>query len=571
MLPLNRDLVFEINQNYVKIGTDAIKEDSLNDLQKWIRIRKDLYLQMERQVRHRLGEDTPELMRYQKVYQKEFLKKWQSATKEDLWQRISESQVVLMGDFHALHQSQKAQLRILRHIPKERKVLLAVEFFEAADQEKIDRYLSGKMSEREFLKSIQWQTKWGFPWEHYRPLLRWAQKHKISVFGINKSYKKRSAATLKSRDIFAGKKIADLMQKNPDHLVFVIYGDLHLAGPHIPQEIERHAGKSSAKKILRIFQNAERIYFQLLQHDLESSADVVRLSQNAFCLMSVPPWVKWQNYLMYLEQAYDVGLEAEDEDDDEMALDYTDHVGRYVQIISEELGLSVSLDELSVYTARDSSFWHQVRQSYDTDKLRRIEEMIADEMSFYLPEIKAAYLARATVNHAASLAMRYIHAQTRAVKRLLSQVPEDFLGLIWLEAVAYFGSKIINHKRKTDTVADIKASLSSRGPNNLGKEALQLALAQKMHELMVITGVPQHRLQARPRKKWSYWLAASLLGGMLGERLYGGYRKKLVSPLTIQSFLKKPVDEKSFTVAYYDIVEVIESLPAPFHSKREKL
>ncbi len=76
----------------------------MTDLQKWIRIRKDLYLQMERQVRHRLGEDTPELMRYHKVYDQEFSKKWQTTTKEVLWQQMKQSQVVLMGDFHALHQ-----------------------------------------------------------------------------------------------------------------------------------------------------------------------------------------------------------------------------------------------------------------------------------------------------------------------------------------------------------------------------------------------------------------------------------------------------------------------------------
>ncbi|WP_374073303.1 hypothetical protein [Bdellovibrio bacteriovorus] len=324
------------------------------------------------------------------------------------------------------------------------------------------------------------------------------------------------------------------------------------------------------KKILRIFQNSEHIYFQLLNRELEASTDLVRISQNVFCLMSVPPWVKWQNYLMYLEQAYDLELGDDDDDEDEY-LDYTDHVGRYVKIISEELGLSVSEANLSVYTARDTSFWTQARERYDAKTLRWIEALIAEEVSFYLPEIGAAYLARATVNHAASLAMRYVHAHSSGAKKLLSDVPQDFLGLIWIEGVAYFGSKIINHKRKTDTIADIKASLSSRGPSDLGKEALQLALAQKMHELMVITGVPQHRLQARPRKKWSYLLAANLLGGMLGERLYGGYRKKLISPLTILSFIKKSVDSESFNVAYYDILEVVESLPAPFHSKREKL
>lgn len=542
----------------------------MNDLKKWIRIRKDLYLQMERQVRYRLGEDTSELMQYRKLYDKEFAKKWAVSTKEALWEQIEKSQVVMVGDFHALHQSQKAQLRILRYLPKERKTILAVEFFEASDQDKINKFLSGKMSEREFLKAVQWQSKWGFPWEHYRPLMRWAQKNKISVRGLNKTYKRRTATTLKSRDVFAGRKIGDIVREHPDHLVYVIYGDLHLAGPHIPLEIVKVLGSAFAKKVLRVFQNSEQIYFQLLSRELESSTDLVRISQNAFCLMSVPPWVKWQNYLMYLEQTYDIGLDEED-DDDEFVLDYTDHVGRYVKIISEEMGLEVSVADLSVYTAQDGSFWEKIRGYYDDTKLKWIEAMIADEMSFYLPEVKVAYLARGTVNHAASLAMRFVHAQVSEAKRLLVSVPEDFLGLIWIEGIAYFGSKIINHKRKTDTIADIKASLSSRGPGSLGKEALQLALAQKMHELMVITGVVNHRLQARPRKKWSYLLAANLLGGMLGERLYTGYHKKIVSSSTLLSFFRKSYEGESFRLAYYDIIEVVESLPAPFHSKREKL
>lgn len=530
---------------------------------------------MERQVRHRLGEDTPELLYYRKNYEREFKKKWAAVTKEFLWERMAQSKVVLVGDFHALHQSQKAQARLLRHIPEGRKILLGVEFFEAADQEKIDGFLSGRLSEPEFLKAVQWSEKWGFPWEHYRPLLRWAQKKKVRVVGLNKSYKsKRSptGATLKSRDRFAGRLIANLVQENPDHLIFVIYGDLHLAQSHIPHEIENILGKSFSKKILRIFQNSEQIYFQLLQQELESSTELVQLSANSFCLMSVPPWVKWQNYLMFLEQAYDLDL-ADDEDDEgeDDFIDYTDHVGRYVKIISEELGAGVSASGLSVYTAQDSSFWEQVRRTYDTKKRLWIETMIAEEISFYLPEIRGAYLARATVNHAASLAMRYIHSQMNQSSRILSDVPGDFLGLIWEEGAAYFGSKIINHKRKADTIADLKASLSARGPSDLGKESLQLALAQKMHEMMVIAAAPRQRLQNRSRRKESYLLAASLLGGMLGERLFSGYRKRLVPPPTVLIFLTKQVENPNFEIAYYDIVELIESLPAPFHSKKEKL
>jgi uncharacterized iron-regulated protein len=212
----------------------------LDNLKNWIRIRRDLYLQVEREVRHRLGEDTPELRRYRNYYDREFKKKWTPSTKEKLLGQIANSQIVLIGDFHALHQSQKAQLRILRSLPKKRKVVLAVEFFAASDQPFIDEYLSGEMTEKQFLERVGWQSNWGFPWAHYKQLMRWAQKNGVSVQGINKTLKrKKSAATLRSRDVFAGRRIADLVKKHPEHLVIVVYGDLHLASSHMPREIKK--------------------------------------------------------------------------------------------------------------------------------------------------------------------------------------------------------------------------------------------------------------------------------------------------------------------------------------------
>lgn len=540
----------------------------MSDLKKWIRIRKDLYLQMERQVRHRLGDDIPELRQYRDTYDKEFKKKWTAVSKEVLFDQIEKSQLVIMGDFHALHQSQKAQLRILRHLSLNKKIILAVEFFEAGDQLKIDKYLAGAMSEKKFLEEIQWHKKWGFPWEHYKPIIHWARKNNVVIQGLNRSFKKRNAANLKSRDLFAAKKIAQLFEKNPDHLIFVIYGDYHLAQNHIPEKLESFIGKTISKKMVRIFQNSESIYFKLLESELEASTDLVMLSKNAFCLMSVPPWVKWQNYLMYLEQTYDFDLNEKVKE--EVSLDYTDHVSRYVKIIAEELNLSVPVSALSVYTAGDPTFWANVRKHYDGRKRRWIEMMISEGASFYLPEIKAAYLARGTVNHAASLAMRYIHSQINGVQSMSYDPKIDFIKLIWLEGVAYFGSKIINHKRKANTIADIKISLESKNSLEMGKEALQLALSQKMNEMRAITGA-NNQLSVRPREKWSYFMAANLLGGMLGERLYAGYRKKIITATEVGNFIKVAIDDDMFLMNYYKIIRVAESLPIPFYSKRERL
>ncbi|MNT91552.1 hypothetical protein D3C72_2326730 [compost metagenome] len=65
--------------------------------------------------------------------------------------------------------------------------------------------------------------------------------------------------------------------------------------------------------------------------------------------------------------------------------------------------------------------------------------------------------------------------------------------------------------------------------------------------------------------------AAEILGGMMGERLYFGYRKKLLSSSTLLSFLKKSLATETFNLVYYEMLEVIEAMPAPFESKKEKL
>jgi uncharacterized iron-regulated protein len=537
----------------------------LTDLQKWIRIRKELYRQVETQAKIRLGGEDAELSQYRKEYEKEFGKKWQPSTQSELFRRLQISRLVLMGDFHALQQSQKTHLRVLKHFETERPRVLCLECFEAEDQLKLEKFMAGRVSEREFLKSIEWSKKWGFPWDHFRPLIRWAQANKVPVYGINRNAKKRTAASLRSRDLFAAQKLQTILKAHPDSIVFAIYGDMHLAQGHMPAALLKLMGPGFKKKIFRLFQNSEKIYFQLLEKELESTVDVVELSKDSFCLLNVPPWVKWQNYLMYLEQTYDLGLLEEE------AIDYTDHISSYVKIISEELGWPLVCDDLSVYTAQDPQLWAKLQTHFSAKELAWAETLIEEESSFYIPELGIGYLARPTVNHAATLAAKYVHAKWSGSQKSFFEVPKDFLRQIWMEGLAYFGSKIINHKRKTDTVADLRTALVTRGVTGSGKEPLMLALTQKMHELMVVSNRPQVRGVLQPKKKRSYLLASRLLGGMMGERLYSAYHKKSLSKLTLHSFLKRPLGEESFNIAYYEMMEIIESLPAPFRSKKEKM
>jgi hypothetical protein len=92
-----------------------------------------------------------------------------------------------------------------------------------------------------------------------------------------------------------------------------------------------------------------------------------------------------------------------------------------------------------------------------------------------------------------------------------------------------------------------------------------------MNELMAMAHRPLSRPMLRPKRRSSYLTAARLLGGMLGERLYGGYRKELVSRDVIRRFLTKSLLDEGFEASYYEMMEIIESLPAPFRSKKERM
>lgn len=515
-------------------------------------------------MRQRLGRESKDLIKYKQEYDAEFSRNWTHVESSDFLKTVSEARLVLMGDFHALAQSQKSQLRILKHLGQlRRKVVLALECFEQKDQALIDGLSLGKISEKDFLRQIKWQERWGFSFESYRELVRYAIKMKWPLIGLNVHKGVRTRAALLQRDRFSADIIARTLIEYPDALVFATYGDLHLAKGHLPHFIEKKIPIEN--QVVRIFQNSEQLYFRQIKKDPLFSHDVMKRGKKDFCLLNVPPWVKWHNYLLFIEDTYDRDIDGDE-------IDFTDHVEGLAHLICEDLGIQVQRGGLTVVTVADRFFWNQVQGQYSTKQQKVLEKWIEEGVSFYLPEISVGFLARPSVNHSAHLAMLYVHAQVSGRKKIFLNFEDDFEKLIWLHAFAYFGSKLVNPKRKTDTLSDLKALLnSSQEEGAKARDSLRLALGQKMKELMVLSGRSEASASVKAKNNWSYWQAAMYLGGIMGERLFEGYKKKLISLETIKSFLSKKVDGDRFERSYYEALEIVEALPLSFKSKRERL
>ncbi|MDC0835482.1 ChaN family lipoprotein [Geitlerinema sp. CS-897] len=100
--------------------------------------------------------------------------------------RLHQADVIYLGEIHDRREHHQAQLEILQTLYAENPDLaIGMEMFQRPYQTAIDRYLAGEIDETEFLERTEYETRWGFPWEFYAPILRFAKTHQIPVLALN--------------------------------------------------------------------------------------------------------------------------------------------------------------------------------------------------------------------------------------------------------------------------------------------------------------------------------------------------------------------------------------------------
>ena len=522
-----------------------------------VQIRKDFYLNIRKRVESILGQETKELKSYRESYDREIAKApWQAVDKRHLFARLKQADVVIIGDFHAQKQSSRGFLRIIRKIIPP--FVIALECLRAVDQPFVDAFLAGELAEKDFLAKVAWKKNWGFPWENYKPVFKWAQQNRIKIFGINAQGK---AKTLSERDRISSEIIQKIYQQTKQK-IFVQYGELHLASAHLPKAIKRVLPKLNH---CVIYQSPEALYFKIMEEHKELSTDVVRLGPDMWALNGLPPWVKWQDFLLHLESGYDKRIKLD--------VDPTDTVAHSVKFFSEAFGLKTDASALSVYFSDDDKFFDIVEKSPPGVK-KKIIENVQEGISFYIPELQCGYLARYSANHVTRVAAQYIYFKEGCFLKTILDPKKDFSKMIWFEAVIYFFSKIKNPKRKTDTLQDIRNSLQKEQFDDRGKEALMLSLSQKLSELQFLSQGKFKTLSEADLKKYtkkSFATSAQIIGGIMGEKIFYAFSKKMIRLPQNRSLIFKNLQSPSFNRIYYESLEIIESWPVAFKSKYDKL
>lgn len=110
----------------------------------------------------------------------------QQNRQSEILQELAKADVVYLGETHSSPEDHQAQLEIIKQLyGRASQVAIAMEMFQRPYQQVLDRYLAGQLSETELRQQSQYEQRWGFPWEYYAPLLRFAKENHLPVLALN--------------------------------------------------------------------------------------------------------------------------------------------------------------------------------------------------------------------------------------------------------------------------------------------------------------------------------------------------------------------------------------------------
>jgi len=107
-------------------------------------------------------------------------------TLKDIISIIFDKKIIYIGEQHDQFAHHDTQLKIIKGLhAKNKKIAIGMEMFQRPFQGVIDDYISGKISEREFLKKTEYFQRWAFEYNLYKPILDFATDEKIPVIALN--------------------------------------------------------------------------------------------------------------------------------------------------------------------------------------------------------------------------------------------------------------------------------------------------------------------------------------------------------------------------------------------------
>lgn len=583
-------------------------------------IQMRLWRRLQRDVDESIEEVPPNIAIYQEEYERDVVRHEAISSKAELVEAATRADIVFVGDYHTLPQAQQTLVKLLLAVTRVRPdVVLALELVHTDAQRALDRFMAGKTTEERFLREVDYERTWGFPWPPYREVLEVARARGVRVVGINANPEGQDATHLLDRDFSAAEVIVKEIVRRPDALVIVFDGDLHVARDHLPLIVDTllaRRGQRPRRRLI-VHQNAERVHWTLARAGTEHVVNVVRLAPDAYCVQNASPLEKLHSYLNWVGaretlvppeasswemDAYG-GVQEDLEDAHDPTPEYTEQVLALVQVVARFLEVTRDdLDSFQLFTVNDLDFLDHLQSSgrYTEIELDDIKRQILSNESYFVPKGDIIYLSDFSVANAAEEGTHFLHHRCSGYRwERPRDLVTDFYFRCVTEALGYFGSKLIVPTRPSWTERDCERLVEAARRRRARARRLGEARAKKpgaaaagpvapvdlqaptlQHNrasvLRACRLVLQHRALERgylETRAWSsagsaltqsaevHLLITHMLGHMLGDKLYAGVASGAIEKRFVRELFHERIEGRGVALArYLELVEATEHL-----------
>lgn len=403
---------------------------------------------VEREIR---ANDPAGARKYLRDFRDAFRSYEKVLTHEEVRSAIRDAGVVLVGDYHALPNSQRYAASLIQSPELAgRKIVLGVETVFSRDQHILDEWIRGEIDESELRQRIRFDLDWGYDWEPFFELLTAARACGQEIFGLD-CLPREDLRKIGARDRHAADKIAEIRASHPDALILVLFGESHLAPQHMPERVrERLPGE----RVLTVLQNVDALFWRAAGEACDR-VEGVQVSKDVVCVFNATPLEKYEHYRLWLDHwgrdgggAPDLAPTIYNLIDGLVRLL---EINRYSPTNSTQPRFLVDLMP-EVYSRNSDLLLRRLlsRKGFSTEIRRALLRRVKERGSTYLPQLNAMYVRRFGMMAASEDATRFLHHACRGLPNRVNgkashpAAPADSFYVGVLEnAIGNFGSRIL--------------------------------------------------------------------------------------------------------------------------------
>jgi uncharacterized iron-regulated protein len=482
---------------------------------------------VEREIR---AQDSNGRRKYLREFNKSFRTYESVLSNEDVQATLASADLVLIGDYHALPSSQRCAASLVeqRALAGDRPVVLGVETVFARDQHILDEWWRREIDETELRQRIRFDLDWGYDWAPFYELLVSARDNAEALYGLD-CMPREDLRKIGARDRHAALKIAEIRQRHPNAVVYVLFGESHMAPGHLPRAIRK---QNPEAKVMTVLQNVDSLYWRAAG-ERAAKVEAVRVKEDVLCVFNATPLEKYESYRLFLDQ-----WSRCDESPDYAPTIYNliDSLANFLEInrYSSHNGTQPKflVDMLpEVYGGSSAATLGRLllRKGVSEDDLKQMLVRVEECGSTYLPQVNAFYIREFQMMHAAEDATRFLHQACQGLpQRLNGQSGTEPVVADEQRALDYFYARVIEHAIAHFGSRVLYPSRPAPEPDN---SPLKRAAVKNI-------------AQAAARSQNGNFESSALeLGQRIGSQIYAAYLAGKVAPSGLRRLFLAHLDE----------------------------